>query len=81
MTYLDVWRSGTFLLCSCKAAFWTQEMSPRLSDVDRSVVLRSVFAISSALAWPKAMSNLLAKWAVKKSKISKMGIVMIKIDY
>ena len=27
------------------------------------------------------MSNLLAKWAVKKSKISKMGIVMIKIDY
>jgi len=27
------------------------------------------------------MSNLLAKWAVKKSKTSKMGIVMIKIDY
>ena len=27
------------------------------------------------------MSNLLAKWAVKKSKISKMGIVTIKIDY
>ena len=30
---------------------------------------------------PKAMSNLLAKWAVKKSKISKMGIVTIKIYY
>jgi len=27
------------------------------------------------------MSNLLAKWAVKESKISKMGIVTIKIDY
>jgi len=27
------------------------------------------------------MSNLLAKWAVQKSKISKMGIVTIKIDY
>ena len=27
MTYLDVWRSGTFSLCSCKAAFWTQETS------------------------------------------------------
>jgi len=27
------------------------------------------------------MSNLLAKWAVKKSKISKMGVVTIKIDY
>jgi len=27
------------------------------------------------------MSNLLAKWAVKKSKISKMGIVTIKTDY
>jgi len=26
-------------------------------------------------------ANLLAKWAVKKSKISKMGIVTIKIDY
>ena len=25
MTYLDVWRSGTFLLYSCKAAFWIQE--------------------------------------------------------
>jgi len=27
------------------------------------------------------MSNLLAKWAVKKSKVSKMVIVTIKIDY
>jgi len=31
MTYLDVWRSGTFLLYSCKAAFWTQETWPSLS--------------------------------------------------
>jgi len=30
MTYLDVWRSGTFLLHSCKAAFWIQETSVRL---------------------------------------------------
>jgi len=35
MMYLDVWR----------------EMSPRLSDVERSVVLRSLFVISSALAY------------------------------
>ena len=51
MTYLDVWRSGTFLLYSCKAAFWIQETSLRLSDVERSVVLRSVFAIGSAFAY------------------------------
>ena len=51
MTYLDVWRSGTFLLYSCKVAFWIQETSPRLSDVERSVVLRSVFTIGSALAY------------------------------
>jgi len=49
MTYLDVWRSGTFLLHSCKAAFWTQESLPRLSDVKCSVVLQSVFVIGSAL--------------------------------
>ena len=51
MMYLDVWRSGTFLLYSCKAAFWIQETSPRLSDVECSVILRSVFAIGSALAY------------------------------
>ena len=51
MTYLDVWRSGTFLLYSCKAAFWIQGTLLRLSDVERSVVLRSVFAIGSALAY------------------------------
>ena len=50
-TYLDVWRSGTFLLYSCKAAFWIQETSPRLSDVERSVIIWSVFAIGSALAY------------------------------
>ena len=49
--YLDVWRSGTFILYSCKAAFWTQEISSRLSDVKCSVVLRSVFAINSALTY------------------------------
>jgi len=36
--WVDVWRSGTFLLYSCKAAFWTQETSPGLSDVECSVV-------------------------------------------
>jgi len=51
MTYLDVWRSGTFLLYSCKAAFRIQEMLLRLSDVERLVVLRSVFAIGSVLAY------------------------------
>ena len=51
MTYLDVWRSGTSLMYSCKAAFWIQEASPRLSDVEHSVILRSVFAIGSALAY------------------------------
>ena len=51
MAYLDVWRSGTFLLYSCKAAFWIQEVSPRLSDVERLVVLWSMFAIGSALAY------------------------------
>jgi len=42
---------GVFPLYSYKAAFWFQEMSPRLSDVERSVVLWSVFAISSTLAY------------------------------
>jgi len=51
MTYLDVWRIGTFLLYSCKAAFYIQETSPRLSDVEHSVVLPSVFAIGSALTY------------------------------
>ena len=41
MMYLDVWRSGTFLLYSCKAAFGIQEMSLRLSDDKHSVVLAS----------------------------------------
>ena len=49
--YLDVWKSGTFLLHSCKAVFWIQETSPRLSDVKRSVVVRSMFAIGSTLAY------------------------------
>jgi len=49
--HLDVWRSGTFLLYSGKAAFWIQETSPRLSDVERSVVLRSMFVISSTLTY------------------------------
>ena len=34
-----------------KAAFWIRETSPGLSDVERSVVLRSVFAIGSALTY------------------------------
>jgi len=43
MTYLDVWRSGTFLLY--------KETSPRVSDVERSVTLQSMIAIGSALAY------------------------------
>jgi len=43
MMYLDVWRSGTF--------FWTQETPLRLSDVERSVILRPIFAIGSAFAY------------------------------
>ena len=35
----------------CKVAFWTQEMSPRLSDVQHSVILRSMLVISSALTY------------------------------
>jgi len=46
-----MWRSGTFLLYSCKAAFWIQETSLTLSDVERSVILQSVFAIGSTLAY------------------------------
>ena len=34
-----------------KRLFWIQETLLRLSDVERSVVLRSVFAIGSALAY------------------------------
>ena len=44
-------RSGTFLVYSYKAALWIQETSPILSDVECSVVLRSVFAIGSTLAY------------------------------
>ena len=51
MMYLDMWRSDTFLLYSCKASFWIQETLPRLSDDECSVVLRSVFAIGSALPY------------------------------
>jgi len=50
MTYLDVWRSGTFLLYGCKVAFCIQETLSKLSDVERSVILWYLFAISSALA-------------------------------
>ena len=49
--WVDVWRSGTFLLYSCKVAFWAQKTLPRLSDVKRSVILQSVVAISSALTY------------------------------
>jgi len=51
MMYLDVWKNGTILLYNCKAAFWIQETSPRLCDVNHSVVLWFVFAISSALVY------------------------------
>ena len=49
--YLDVWRSGTFPLYTFKMAFWTQETLPRLSDVEHSVVLRSMFVIGRAFTY------------------------------
>ena len=45
--YLTSWLQDIYT--SCKAAFWTQEISPRLSDVKHS--LQSVFAIGSALTY------------------------------
>ena len=42
---------GTFLLYSWKVPFGTQGTSPRLSDVERSVILWSVFAIGSTLTY------------------------------
>ena len=48
---VNVWRSGTYLLYSCKTAFWTQETLPRLSDVKHSLVLWSVFGVGSALTY------------------------------
>jgi len=51
LTYLDVWRDGTFVLYSCKVDSLIQETSPRLSDVERSVILQSMFVIGSALAY------------------------------
>jgi len=51
--WVDVWRSGTFLLYSCDVAFWTQEMSPKLSNVDCSVAagLRLWFAVNSLVVF------------------------------
>ena len=49
--WVDMWRSGTFLLYSSKAAFWNQEMSPRLSDVEYSVIPWFVFVIGSTLTY------------------------------
>ena len=43
------WTCGGVVVYSCKAAFWIQDTLLRLSDVLRSVVLRSVFAIGSTL--------------------------------
>jgi len=37
------------ILYSCEAAFWTQEMSPRLPDVNPLVTALSVVAIGNAL--------------------------------
>ena len=48
---VNVWRSGTFLLHSCAAAFWTQEMLPRVPDVEHSVAPWSVFAIGMKLTY------------------------------
>ena len=40
---------GEETLCSCKVAFWTQQTSTRLPDVECSVIPWSIFAIGSAL--------------------------------
>ena len=37
--WMDMRRSGTILLYSCKSAFWTQETLPILPDVKHSVIL------------------------------------------
>ena len=47
--WVDMWRSGRFLLYSYEVAFWTQETSPRLPGVKHSVAPWSVFTINSAL--------------------------------
>ena len=47
--WVDVWRNGFRVLCSCRAGFWTWGTSPRLPDVHCSVPPRSVVAISSML--------------------------------
>ena len=48
---MAVWRSGTFILYSCEVGFRTQEMSPRLPDVNRLVTAESVVAIGSVLTY------------------------------
>ena len=77
MMYLDMWRSGTFLLYNCKAAFWIQETLPRLSDVERSVVLRSVFAIVTALAYLLFFRG----WLVMRNLCTYLYFVLLVCDY
>ena len=52
---VDVWRSGTFFLYSCKRLSKTKERSPRLPlpDVERLVAPWSVFAIGSTLTYSR----------------------------
>ena len=44
--YLDMWRSGMFILYSCGVAFWTRLS---LYDVDHSVILWSMVAFDGSL--------------------------------
>ena len=47
MMYLDMWRSGTFLLYRCKVAFRIQEMLPRLMSIAQSYGPRSWSVVHS----------------------------------
>jgi len=47
-----IWHTWTYEgVAQLQAAFWIQETSLRLSDVECSVILRSVFVIGSAIAY------------------------------
>ena len=51
--WVDVWRSGTFFLYSSGTALWTQEMSPRLPDVDCSVAMAVIIRALTYLWFSK----------------------------
>jgi len=49
--WVEMWRSGKFLLHNCGAAFWTREMSLRLPNVNHSVTLWSTVVIGSMFTY------------------------------